>query len=269
MPARARATPAAARRARAAAVLEALHRSRPAPRVELDHDGPFQLLVATILSAQCTDARVNQVTPALFRSYPDAAVLALASPRALERIIRSTGFFRAKARALMLCARALVERHGGEVPRTMEDLTRLPGIGRKTANVILGAGYGIPSGIVVDTHMARVTGRLGLTRHRDPVRIERDLLDLVPRSEWIFFSIAMILHGRYVCQARRPRCGECALSEDCPSADLEERLAAGSRAGRTARPRRPAPEGARARRISPPPPASPRRPSPRRRPDRS
>src|SRR6266849_2524014 len=199
------------RRARAAAVLEALHSARPEARVELRNTSPLQLLIATILSAQCTDERVNQVTPALFRAWPDARALARAPLPDLEKVIRSTGFFRAKAQSSVSCCRALLERHGGEVPRTMEELVRLPGVGRKTANVVLGAGYGIPSGIVVDTHMSRVAQRLGLTRRDDPVGIEDDLVKLVPQPEWVFFSIAMILHGRYVCLARRPRCGDCPL----------------------------------------------------------
>jgi endonuclease-3 len=223
MPGRSQAEGLRAKRSRSAAIVEALHRSRPSPRVELDHTGPFQLLVATILSAQCTDARVNQVTPFLFATYPDAATLARAPIDALERAIKPTGFFRAKARSLKRCAQAMVERHGAQVPRGLEALTRLPGIGRKTANVVLGAGFGIASGIVVDTHMARVAARLGLTRHTDPIKVERDLMELLPSSEWIFFSIAMILHGRYVCQARRPRCSACALRPLCPSGDLEER----------------------------------------------
>jgi len=203
--------------ARVAAILRDLHAARPEARVELDHGSPFRLLIATILSAQCTDARVNQVTPALFRAYPDPAAFARAPLPRLEKAIRSTGFFRAKARAIKDACQALVERHEGRVPRTMEELTRLRGVGRKTANVVLGAGYGIPSGIVVDTHMTRVARRLGLTRHTDPVKIERDLMAILPESEWIFFSIAMILHGRYVCQARRPLCGACPLRENCPS----------------------------------------------------
>ena len=227
-----------ARRIRVVALLRALRAARPDPRVELEHQGPFQLLIATILSAQCTDARVNEVTRRLFPAYPDAAAFARARRAALEAAIRPTGFFRSKARSIKECCRALLERHGGEVPRTMEELTRLAGVGRKTANVVLGAGYGIPSGIVVDTHMTRVARRLGLTRQSDPVKIERDLMDLIPRPEWIFFSIAMILHGRYVCQARRPRCGACALNPHCPSNHLES-LAAGGRtvkaAGRAVR----------------------------------
>ncbi len=206
---------------RITAMLDALHGAYPDPRVELDHDGPLQLLVATILSAQCTDARVNMVTPALFRAFPDAKALASSPHGAIESAIRTTGFFRAKARSIRNCSRLLVERHGGEIPRTMEELTALPGVGRKTANVILSAGHGISAGIVVDTHMARVARRLGLTRQSDPVKIERGLMELIPSSEWIFFSITMVLHGRYICQARRPRCSECVLRDPCPSNDLE------------------------------------------------
>ena len=212
----------AALRGRVAAILRALHRARPEPRVELRHASPFQLLIATILSAQCTDARVNQVTPDLFRAYPDPEAFARAPRLELERAIRSTGFFRAKARAIQGCCREILARPDGAVPRTMAELTRLPGVGRKTANVVLGAGFGIAAGIVVDTHMARVARRLGLTRHADPVRIEADLIRLLPASEWIFASIALVLHGRYVCLARRPRCGECPLRRVCPSRGLEE-----------------------------------------------
>jgi len=208
---------------RAGRVVTSLHGAAPDPRVELVHRRPFELLVATILSAQCTDARVNMVTPALFAAYPDAASMANADPADLERLIRSTGFYRAKTRSILGASRALVEQHGGEVPDSMEELVRLPGVGRKTANVILGEAFGQAAGIVVDTHMARVSRRLKLTRAADPVRIERDLMKLIPREEWIFFSTAMILHGRYVCVARRPRCGECALNSDCPSRDREDR----------------------------------------------
>jgi endonuclease-3 len=228
-----RATPAT--RSRVAHILAALHGARPQARVELEHRSPLQLLIATILSAQCTDERVNTVTPALFRAWPDAAALAGAPRGEIERLIRPTGFFRAKARAIAECSRLLVERHGGDVPHTMEELTRLPGVGRKTANVVLGAAYGIPSGIVVDTHMARVAQRLGLTRQSDPVKIEQELMAVVPSSEWIFFSIAMILHGRYVCQARLPRCGACPLRPHCPSRHLEAALLAARGGG--ARPR--------------------------------
>jgi endonuclease-3 len=205
------------RRERAARIVAALRRDRPAARVELDHADPWQLLIATILSAQSTDARVNLVTPGLFRAWPDPASLARAPRADVEAAIRSTGFFRAKAKSIQGCAQALVERHAGRVPRTMDEMVRLPGVGRKTANVVLGAGYGIASGIVVDTHMARLARRLGLTRSDDPVRIERDLLTIVPEKDWIAFSIAGVLHGRHVCQARRPRCPACAVAGDCPS----------------------------------------------------
>ena len=204
---------------RTAAILRGLHKARPQARVELAYRSPFELLVATILSAQCTDARVNQVTPGLFQAFPTPSALAGASPAALEGLIRSTGFFRSKARSLVRCSQALMDHYGGQVPADMEALTTLPGVGRKTANVILGAGFGIPAGIVVDTHMARLAHRLGLSRQTHPVRIERDLLGLVPKRERIFFSIAMVLHGRYVCKARAPRCHECALSAHCPSRD--------------------------------------------------
>jgi endonuclease-3 len=212
-------------------ILQALRLARPAARVELVHDSPFRLLVATILSAQCTDARVNLVTPPLFRTWPDARALARADSADLERAIRSTGFFRAKARSIQAMSQALLDRHGGEVPRTIEEMTRLPGVGRKTANVVLGAGYGIAEGIVVDTHAARVAQRLGLTRQSDPVRIERDLMALIPREDWIFASIALVLHGRYVCQARLPRCSECPLSPHCPSRHLESEMRAGTTRG--------------------------------------
>src|SRR5881397_2857013 len=186
------------RKARARKIIARLRREYPDATCALHHQSALELAVATILSAQCTDARVNMVTPHLFAKYRTAADYASADPRVLEKEIQSTGFFRNKTKSIVGMAQALVERHGGQVPRTMEELTRLPGVGRKTANVVLGAGYGIASGIVVDTHMARVATRLGLTRQTDPVKIERDLLAAVPPTEWIFFSIAMILHGRTV-----------------------------------------------------------------------
>ena len=207
-------------RRRARSVVAALRQSRPDARIELDHRSPFELLVATILSAQCTDARVNKVTPALFRAYPDARALAGADPADLEGLIRSTGFFRAKTRALLGASRAIRDEHGGDVPRTMDELARLPGVGRKTANVVLGGAYGVSSGVVVDTHVTRVARRLRLTRHADPGRIEADLMALVPRRDWIFASIALVLHGRYVCVARAPRCPACALNRGCPSRTL-------------------------------------------------
>ncbi len=183
---------------------------------ELDHQGPYQLLVATILSAQTTDRRVNEVTPRLFQRFPEPADLAAADPAEVEEIIKPTGFYRAKARAIVSCARQLVERFGGEVPPRMEDLTTLPGIGRKTANVILGVGFGVP-GFAVDTHVIRVSNRLRLVDTRDPEKIERIVCGMVPRGEWTGLSLRLILHGRRVCLARRPRCEECLLNDICPS----------------------------------------------------
>jgi endonuclease-3 len=173
-------------------------------------------VIATILSAQCTDKRVNMVTPELFRRWPDAAALAGATQRDLEAVIRSTGFFRAKAKSLLGCAQALVDRHGGEVPQTIEELVRLPGVGRKTANVVLGTAFGIASGVVVDTHVGRISRRLGLTRAADAVRAERDLVRVLPRDHWIAFSHRLIEHGRGVCSARRPVCDDCSLLDLCP-----------------------------------------------------
>lgn len=208
-----RSTPAAAH---ARAVDQALAAAYPDAWCELRFADPFQLLVATILSAQCTDARVNLVTPALFSRFPDAAALAAASLEELESLIRSTGFFRAKAKALRAMAQALCERYGGQVPATMEELTALPGVGRKTANVILGTAFGIAAGIVVDTHVARTSRRLGLTRRDDPEGIEQDLMAIFPRSSWILLAHRLILHGRRVCSARRPACERCPLAELCP-----------------------------------------------------
>jgi endonuclease-3 len=182
----------------------------------LHHDGPFQLLEATILSAQSTDARVNMVTPVLFEAYPTPEALADASPDDLETIIRSTGFFRSKAKSLMGMARGVTERFGGEVPTSMEDLTSLPGVGRKTANVVRSVALGLP-GLPVDTHVGRLTRRLGLTAQTDPVKVESEIDALVPSTEWGTLSLRLILHGRKVCQARTPRCGECVLADICPS----------------------------------------------------
>jgi endonuclease-3 len=187
----------------------------PEPACALDHQDPLQLLVATILSAQCTDARVNLVTPALFARYRDARAFAAADLAELERAIGSINFFRTKARRIRDCCRIILECHGGEVPRTLEALVSLPGIGRKTANVILTNAFGVP-GIPVDTHVGRLSRRLGLTRHTDPVKVERDLMALVPRRAWADFSHRLILHGRQVCHARRPRCEACVLRRLCP-----------------------------------------------------
>jgi endonuclease-3 len=197
----------------------------------LEHHNPFELLVATILSAQCTDARVNMVTPVLFAAYPDARALAGADLGALEEIIRSTGFFRSKAKNLTAMARALVEDHDGEVPTGLDDLVRLPGVGRKTANVIRSVDFGLP-GLPVDTHVLRLSKRLGLTTETDPVRVEHALNAMVPAAERGALSLRLILHGRRVCVARRPRCGECVLADVCPSAGMGE-------PGPAPRPRRP------------------------------
>ena len=190
----------------------------PDAHCELDHRNAFELLCATILSAQCTDARVNLVTPALFAKYPDAAALAHAKPAAVEAIIKPTGFFRNKTKSLIGMAQAVVADHAGRIPSSMEELRTLPGVGRKTANVILGNAYGINEGVTVDTHVGRVSRRLGLTKHDDPEKVEQDLMKLVPRDDWALFSHLLIFHGRRICVARKPKCGECALAGMCPSA---------------------------------------------------
>jgi endonuclease-3 len=205
-------------KSRAAAILKALRATYPDAHCELNHNGPFQLLVATILSAQCTDVRVNLVTPALFRKYPDAPSLAAARPSDLEDLIRSTGFFRNKAKNLIAAAKALVRDHQGEVPRDLATLTNLPGVGRKTANVVLGNAYGIESGIVVDTHVARLSRRLDLTKQKDPVKIEQDLIKQIPQESWTLWSHLLIWHGRRRCMARNPDCPRCELQSLCPSA---------------------------------------------------
>jgi endonuclease III len=189
----------------------------------LDFGRPLELLVATILSAQCTDARVNQVTPELFKRFPDAPALAAGAPGALEEVIRSTGFFNAKARSLRGMAKALVERHGGEVPRTMAELHALPGVGRKTANVVLGNVWHAPDGVVVDTHVGRLARRLGWTRHTDPVKAEQDLNAAVPKDRWTWISHALILHGRRICASQRPKCTLCTLADICPKVGVAEK----------------------------------------------
>ena len=199
-------------------ILAALRARYPDAECALRHDSPFQLLAATILSAQCTDAMVNRVTPELFRRWPDAASLARAGQEEVEGVVRSTGFYRNKAKSLRGMAAALRDRHGGEVPRTMEELTEVPGAARKTANVVLGTAFGLAEGVVVDTHVGRIARRLGMTRETDPVKVERDLQALLPREEWVMFSHRVIHHGRSVCTAGSPRCGECPLAGLCPSA---------------------------------------------------
>ncbi len=215
-----KASPGRAGRPRPAAkILEILRKTYPDAHCELDHDGPFQLLVATILSAQCTDVRVNMVTPALFKKYPNAKTLAAAKQEDVEHLIRSTGFFRNKAKNLIAAAKAIAQRHSGEVPKDLETLTNLPGVGRKTANVVLGNAYGIEAGIVVDTHVARLSQRLGLTKQKDPVKIEKDLVKVIPQDSWTLWSHLLISHGRRRCMARNPDCPSCELSSLCPSAD--------------------------------------------------
>ncbi|MDO8430933.1 MAG: endonuclease III [Candidatus Binatus sp.] len=207
--------PIAALKNRAARVSAALAKLYPNARISLDFATPWQCLAATILSAQCTDERVNQVTPALFREYPDARAMANADPERIQKLIVTTGFFRQKTRSLIASARAIVERHGGEAPSELEDLVKLQGVGRKTANVILGHVYGKP-GFVVDTHVRRLTKRLGFTRSTEPFEIERDLQAILPPRDWTPFSMRLILHGRQVCHARGPRCDECVVAGDCP-----------------------------------------------------
>jgi len=205
-----------AKKKRALAVAGRLAQAYPEIRVPLHHRNNYELLVATILSAQCTDEMVNKVTPELFRRYPTAAALARARIGDIERVIRRLGLFRSKARSLKQCAKQLVEKHSGEVPATMQELTRLAGVGRKTANVILGHAFGIP-GIIVDTHCKQVSRRLGLTKQEDPNKIEQDLMGLLPKEEWIGFSHRLILHGRRTCYARKPDCKACTVNDLCPS----------------------------------------------------
>lgn len=202
---------------RARAIVDRLAETCPA-RIELDFSSPLELAVATILSAQCTDARVNKVTQHLFSKYPDARAYADADPEVLQEEIRSTGFFRNKTRSIISFARSVVDNHGGELPQTMDELVNLAGVGRKTANVILGSGFGVNEGIVVDTHVKRVSGRLGFTTESDPVKIERDLMEIVPRDDWNAFGLRMIQLGRYTCTARKPKCDGCPLESLCPSA---------------------------------------------------
>ena len=207
----------AERRVRVRKIIARLEKAYPDATCALHHNSALELLVATILSAQSTDARVNMVTPALFAKYTTAQDFASADPRVLEQEIHSTGFFRNKTKSIIGMAQALIEHHGGTVPNTMEQLVQLPGVGRKTANVVLGTWFGKNEGIVVDTHVQRLATLLGLTKQRDPVKIERDLMTLVPRDKWTWFSHTLILHGRRVCIARRPKCEICVINRYCPS----------------------------------------------------
>ena len=201
------------------AILDGLDAAYPDATCALVHKNPFQLLIATILSAQCTDAVVNIVTGTLFAKYPTPKDLAYANPLELEQDIRPTGFFRNKTKSVMGASRKTIEEFGGEVPRTMEELLTLPGVARKTGNVVLGTGFGIASGVVVDTHVMRLAGRLDLTKNTDPKKIEQDLIKIIPRDRWILFSHQLIWHGRRVCQARKPKCLECNLERICYSKD--------------------------------------------------
>jgi len=209
-------TPSPALRRRATQILTTLKRTYPDAHCALHFSTPLQLLIATILSAQCTDERVNQVTSALFARCPDAASLAAISQKELEKIIHSTGFYRAKARSLRSCAASLVAEHGGKVPRTMEALHKLAGVGRKTANVVLGNAFGLAEGVVVDTHVGRLSRRMGLTRHLDPVKVESALARLIPKEDWTLVSHLLIAHGRKRCMARNPNCTQCELRKLCP-----------------------------------------------------
>jgi endonuclease-3 len=205
--------------ARVGAILQGLDQAYPEAGCELVHKSPFELLISTILSAQCTDVTVNIVTKDLFPKYPDARALAYADPRALEQEIRPTGFFRNKTKSIMGASKKIVEEFGGKVPQTMEELLTLPGVARKTANVVLGSGFGIASGVVVDTHVQRLSQRLDLTKNTDPKKIEQDLMQIVPQEKWIIFSHQLIWHGRRVCNARKPKCVECNLERLCYSKD--------------------------------------------------
>ncbi len=205
--------------ARVRAILKGLDEAYPAATCALKHQNAFQLLISTILSAQCTDERVNQVTATLFPKYPDAKAFAYANPAELEQEIRPTGFFRNKTKSIMGASKKIVEEFHGEVPKTMEELLTLPGVARKTANVVLGTAFGIAAGVVVDTHVQRLSERLDLTKNTDPKKIEQDLMQVIPQDHWILFSHQLIWHGRRVCQARKPRCVECNLERLCYSKD--------------------------------------------------
>jgi endonuclease-3 len=238
---------AAARKARAARIAELLARAYPDARCALHYETPFQLLIATILSAQCTDKKVNEVTPVFFRRFPTPHALADADPTHVEALVQPTGFFRQKAKSLQAMARDLVERFGGEIPPRLDDLVTLRGVGRKTANVVLGNAFAVP-GLAVDTHMKRINQRLRLTRHDDPEKIERDLMALLPEREWTDYSHRVIAHGRVCCDARRPQCERCCLRAECPwptrrgertrpargAASTRRRTPAGRRAGAAA-----------------------------------
>jgi len=207
------------RRLIAKKIFTLLHKQYPDPKVALDFSNPLQLLIATILSAQCTDVRVNMVTPALFKKYRSASDFANAIQEELEQDIRSTGFYRNKAKSIISCCKSLVEKHGGKVPKTIDELVQLGGVGRKTANCVLGGAYGIYSGVVVDTHVRRVSQRLGLAATDDPEKIEAELMELLPQDDWHLFGNLLVWHGRKTCGARKPDCLNCPLRKLCPSAE--------------------------------------------------
>jgi len=246
--------------ARAKEVNGRLAKRYPDAQCSLDFTNAFELLIATILAAQSTDARVNIVTKSLFRKYPTPQAFASASQVEMETDVKQTGFFRNKAKAVIACSKAIVEKHGGQVPATMDELTALPGVGRKTANVVLGNALNTPVGIVVDTHMTRVSGRLGLTQNVDAEKIEADLVPLLPRVEWTPFAHRIIYHGREICQARKPLCPECILNELCPSADLFREAPAGDAAkpAKAKAAKAPAKAAGKAPKADPPSPASSR-----------
>ncbi len=204
---------------RVAAILAKLDEAYPNATCELKHENTFQLLVSTILSAQCTDVRVNQVAETLYKKYPDAKAFAYATPSELEQDIRPTGFFRNKTKSVMGASKAILEKFGGQVPRTMEEILTLPGVARKTGNVVLGTAYGIASGVVVDTHVLRLSNRLDLSRNEDPKKVEQDLMKIIPQEKWIQFSHQLIWHGRRVCHARKPKCIECNMESLCYAKD--------------------------------------------------
>jgi len=203
---------------------ERLHAQHPDAHCELNHEGPFQLVVATVLSAQTTDVNVNKATPGLFARFPTPAALAAADPAEVERLIGSLGFFRMKTKSIMGLARKLVEEHGGQVPSTLPELVKLPGVGRKTANVVLGVAFGAAEGVVVDTHVQRISQRLGWTKNRDPVTIEQDLIRVFPQKDWDMIAHVLIFHGRRICTAMRPACAACSVNDICPSAFKAEKV---------------------------------------------
>ncbi len=200
-------------------IIQILRKTYPDAECALHHDDPLQLLVATILSAQCTDKRVNRVTPALFKKYPNAKSFAEANLKELEQDIHSTGFYKNKAKAIKGCCQLILVNHGGQVPKTLEELVHLPGIGRKTANVVLGVAFGVP-GIVVDTHVKRLTYRMGLTKQTDPEKIEREMMEIIPKKDWTDFGLLLIAHGRAICEARKPKCEICPLNRLCPKVGI-------------------------------------------------